>query len=272
MSFDRDIRKQLIADLVESDVAYFEAGAEIEMLPGATIAHMPGLHSLAAGCVVQRVDTDVLERDPGQFIDRVEMALHELGSRQSRIYLRHYSSNAEHALMARGYRARVELAIALDNAKHASPTTVAFRAIASDEDWALKTHIHNAMTTAPDGHSVRADDWVAMERLKSEAGYMTPYLVTCDQEVVGAVSAAPWKSVLRLKNVFVHPDWRLLGVGTGIAQQFGPLALQMGKVAAGALVLADATFISMYTNAGYEVVSQLTEWCKELKSPGTQAE
>jgi len=264
MTSDGDTRTRLIADIIESDVAYFQADAVVEKLPGASIAHMPGLHSLAAGCVVQCLDPEALERDPGQFIDRVEAALRDLGISSSRIYLHDYSSNVDRALVARGYRSSVELTIALDGSRPVPPSDVSFRVVESEDDWALKRHVHQAMTRAPDGHEVVSDDWVAMERRKCEAGYMTPYLAMCDGQMVGAVNGAPWKSVLRLKNVFVSPDARRRGVGTDIVRQFGPMALRMGKVAAGGFVLAGAAFVGMYTTAGYEMLSQQTEWCREL--------
>jgi len=264
MSMDGDTRTRLIADLIESDVAYFEADAVVEKLPGASITHMPGLHSLAAGCVVHCLDSDVLERDPEGLIDRVEPALRDMGIPASRIYLHHYSSNVDQALLARGYRPSVELAIAMSSTHPVPASNVSLRAVESDRDWAEKARVHEAMKRAPDGHDSDSDEWVAMEKRKCDAGYMTPYLAMRDGTVVGAANAAPWKSVLRVKNVYVHPDDRLSGVGKGIVQRFGPMALRADKVAAGAFVLAGAPFAGMYTGAGYEMVSQQTEWCREL--------
>jgi hypothetical protein len=264
MTMDGDTRTRLVADLIESDVAYFEADADVETLPGARITHMPGLHSIAAGCVVQCLDYEALERSPLAFVDRVEGALRDLGVKSSRIYLHNYSSDVDSALVSRGYQSSVELAIALGAAQPVAGSAVSFRVIESDSDWAEKQRIHEAMGRAPDGHEVHGADWVAMERRKCEAGSMTPYLAFHRGQVVGAVNGAPWKSVLRLKNVFVHSDARLRGMGSAIARQFGPLAAGMDKVAAGAFVLADAAFINMYTAAGYEVVAQQTEWCREL--------
>jgi len=264
MAIDGDIRHELTTDLIESDVAYFEAGAAIEKLPGVTIAHMAGLQSLAAGCVVQRVDTEALEREPKPFIDRIETALRDLGMHSSRIYLEHSPLNVEHALVTRGYRPSVELAIALGSDRPLPEESLSFQVVESADDWAVKRRVHEAMSRAPDGHEASTDDWVAMEKRKCEVGYMTPYLVVCDGKVVGAVNAAPWKSVLRMKNLFVQPDCRLRGIGSSIARQFGSLALQEDKAAAGAFVLADAAFVNMYTDAGYQVIAQQTEWCRKL--------
>jgi len=264
MGGDENIRQALIADLLETDVAYFEAGAVVEKLPGATIAHMPGFYALAAGCVVQRVDSTVLEREPEGFINRVETALGKIGAQHSRIYLQHYSAAVEDALVAHGYRATLELVLALPAAACGGEAGIVLREVKSARDWRDKKRVHEAMAVAPDGHVVPAGEWVTMERKKCASGYMQPYLVMRGDEVVGAVNAAPWKGVLRLKNVFVHPDSRLRGAGTGIARAFGPLAAAMDKLFAGAFVLANAAFIRMYINEGYEIVSQQTEWFREL--------
>ena len=52
-------------ELLESDRRYFEAGADVLPIPAAVIAVLPGAERLAAGCVVQRIDTSLVAADAG---------------------------------------------------------------------------------------------------------------------------------------------------------------------------------------------------------------
>jgi N-acetylglutamate synthase-like GNAT family acetyltransferase len=260
--------------LLESDVAYFEAGATIERLQGATIARMDGLESLAAGCVVQRIDPTFVPRNADGWLEDVEHRLSAGGHLQARLYLQREAPDLEAALIHRGYRSGDELAVmrpAGAAAKRVS-AEVSLRPVENEEDWQEKHALHREMEIGPDGHPAPASLWVRMERRKCEAGYMKPYLILAGGKVVGAVNAAARQGILRLKNVVVAPNYRLQGIGSAAVGLLADSAAGLGKAATGAFVLADTPFLAMYTNAGFEVVSKQTEWVRELPAgPGGRA-
>jgi GNAT superfamily N-acetyltransferase len=259
------VRKSLIDDLVESDAGYFEAAAITEPVQGATITRMAGLESLAAGSVVQRIAPTLIPRDADGWLEDIEQRLISWGIEQARLYLHRKAPDLEAALTRRGYRARDEIVVMRTDAPAvASPNSVTLRQIETEFDWAQKLALHQEMEIGPDGHPAPADLWVSMERQKCEAGYMTPYLIVADDDVVGTANTAPWKGVLRLKNVAVVPQHRLRGIGFASVSLLADLATSAGKAAAGAFVVADAPFMSMYTHAGFEIVSRQTEWGKEF--------
>jgi GNAT superfamily N-acetyltransferase len=260
-------RKPLIDDLLESDARYFEAGATIVPVQGATIARMPGLESLAAGCVIQRIDAAGIPDDIDGWLEDIERRLRGWGVGHARLYLHRDAPDLETALTRRGYRSRDEVLV-LKNGHSTADTAehVSLRPVESENDWAVKLALHREMGLGPDGHLAPAGLWVAMERRRSDSGYMTPYLVVVDGEVVGAANVAPAGRALRLKNVVVQSQHRLRGIGSGAVRLLADLAGPAGKVVAGAFVLDGAPAIRMYTNVGFEVASRQTEWSRDLSS------
>ena len=268
MVYESNTRESLIADLLESDVGYFETGATIEQLKGATVAHTPGLENLAAGSVVQRIDPRVIPSDVVGWIEDVERKLLDWGIEHARFYLQEKAPELEAALAEKGYQSRDELVVM----RPATPITgnserVSLRLIETQADWQQKQILHKEIEVGPDGHPAPADLWVAMERQKCEAGYMRPYLILADGAVVGAANGAPWKGVLRLKNVAIVPEFRLRGIGSVAVGLLADLSVADGKQAAGAFVFADEPFVKMYTGAGFDVVARQTEWARELPVP-----
>src|SRR2546427_3584940 len=98
----------LAADLNESDSLYFELGAEMRSLPGCVLVHMPGLFSVPAACVVQRVKPTIVLQDPHGWLNHVETELSGLGVVLSRIYLLQRCCPLENVLRAAGYQCRDE--------------------------------------------------------------------------------------------------------------------------------------------------------------------
>ena len=54
------VERDLLARGIESDCTYFEMGAQLEQLEGATVAWMPGLTRSPAAAVVHRVDPEAI--------------------------------------------------------------------------------------------------------------------------------------------------------------------------------------------------------------------
>jgi len=256
----------LLADLLESDASYFEAAAIVEKIEGASIARMAGLESLSAGAVVQRIEAKELPDNINGWIADIEHKFAAYGISQLRFYLQYPIPRLEMALNMDGYRSRIEHAVILfTNVDNRSSEEVTLKPCLSAADWTEKLAIHDSWEQAPDGHPAVAESWVSMERQKCDTGYMHPYLIYLHGEAVGAANAAPQGSLLRLKNLVVANNSCRKRIGSNTIGLFAHLAADAGKGAVGAFVLDDEPFLRMYTQRGYQIAGQQTEWVKSLR-------
>lgn len=254
-------------DLFSSEYSYFETGAQLEELNGATLVWMPGLESLAAGCVLQRLQEDSIGAEAEQWLKTVQQRLQTLGVYRARIYQRYADPHLEQALNQHGYQANQEVALLASAYNHAleSATSVQLRAVTTEADWLKKLALQKKLSQGPDGHTSPAQLWLKMERIKADLGYMKPYLAIKEGQVCGAVCAAPSDNILRLKNLVVAPEYRRQGVGREIALYLRTLAYQQQFEAVACFAIQSAPSLMMYQQAGYMAVSQQTEWVKALR-------
>ena len=259
-------------DLVESDRRYFEAAAELVAIPGAVIAATRGLETLASGCVVQRVDTARVAADPEPWLTDLEARLREMGSALARLYLDAPNAAVEDApdsalersLRRRGYRSRVEYGLARAAGGEENGVHIELRGAQDEAGWLERRRLMRRVGVSPDGHGADADLWVELERRKHAAGYMRPYLVEVDGEVVGAASSAACERLLRVKNVAVDPAHRRRGIATAIVAGLARKAAEEGFAAAGCFVAEGEPGLVAYPRAGYRVIVTQTEWTRDL--------
>ncbi len=250
-------------DLLESDRRYFEAGAEVVPIPGAVIAVLRGAQSLAAGCVVQRVDADAGGAEPDAWLAEVEDRLRALGSPRARLYLDAPQGRLEDALARRGYRPRAEHGF-IRAAGDVGETEIELVPAEDENDWSARRDLLRREELGVDGHPLDPDLWVALERRKCEAGYMRPFFIRSEGRIVGALCAAPCGNLLRLKNLVVDADCRRRGLATATAVFFVRLARDAGLEAAGCFALAGEPGMHVYPRAGYGDSVVQTEWVRSL--------
>lgn len=260
----------LAEELLESDRRYFESAAELEPLGGAVLARMPALQGLPAACVVQRVAAAALPLPPGEWLDQLERRLLGMGYARVRLYVR--PSGAAPALAAvlaeRGYRASTEIGF-LGRALHtpALPAGYRFDPVTTQADWVAKRALHRACAVGPDGHASAADEWVEMERRKTEAGYMQPYLLRRDGTACGTVGASASAHLLRLKNLVIHPEHQKQGVGRTAVRCVAGVAHGLGKRAIGVFGIEHTPGAALYRAAGFHASVLQTEWTRRLTAP-----
>jgi len=255
----------LINELFESDNLYFEAGAVCEEVEGAIIANMPGLENLVAGCVVQRIDMQVVSADPEAWLDNIELHLKKLAVHRARIYIQSHNDIVFTTLLHRGYRPADEVALLLHtNSSHKPDKSVTLSPILDQEGWDERLSIYRRIRKGPDGHISPPEQWIELEKRKCNAGYMLPYLIYKNEDVCGAVNVAVHQHLVRLKNIAIHPDFRRKNCGASAASLFSELAKQYSKSAAGCYAIDNQASLSMYKKAGYVPVAKQTEWLKEI--------
>lgn len=251
----------LLSRAIETDRIYFELAAEIEQLPGATLAWMPGLSASPAGAVVHRVNPAVIASLGTAWFVQVERRLADIGASLARIYLDARDRPADELLRSAGYDDRDELVFA-----HSLPEPaedIALRQVASEKDWARKLQFHENARSSPDGHGNRAADWVALERRKCSGG-MEAFLAEIDGEAVGAIGAIWGDGLLRLKNIVVHPGHRRHSIGRSMLSHVAAIGRGRGISEQCVLAVRGDAGEQFYRGAGMELIGAQVEWSKPI--------
>ena len=243
-----------------TDALYFEMGAQVEQLPGAALAWMPGLTGLAAGAVVQRVDGATVARMGSGWVSEIEEALVRVGARLARIYLDD-GNPADSLLRRAGYARRPELVFA--HAFERAPGDVVLLRVERDEDWERKERLHGEADRTPDGHPSSASDWVELERRKAAHG-LESYLALLDGEVIGAIGAIRGDRILRFKNILIHPDHRRRGLGRAMLGSLAALGRESGILEQAVFAVRGNAGERLYRACGMRTVGTVVEWSKPL--------
>jgi len=255
------ISDSLLQRAIETDRIYFELGATLAQLSGATLAWMPGLAHTPAGAVIQRVDKGTLTRLGTAWIEQAEKTLRRTGARLARIYLDDRDEKTDALFRAAGYKDREELVF---THRLAPPSTgLALRPAESDEDWQRKLALHAAEPTPPDGHSTPGAEWVELERRKCRHG-MSAYLAELDGEAVGTVCMLAGKGVLRIKNLLVHPAYRRQTIGHDMLSLIAAVGRERGISEQCVFAVRGDAGEAFYRAAGMKEVGSVVEWSKPM--------
>ncbi len=259
----------MIDSLMESDRLYFETGAEIEIIPGATIASMTGLTTIPAGCVVHRINADNAKESWDEWLDDIEIRFKQLGSSNFRLYLDNCIPELEKVLQKRGYHSQIEVAL-LDEIisadKFCKDLSVTLRLVTSEEDWQHKLELHSEKEPGSDGHITESQAWVELERRKCATGVMNLYFICVGDDICGTVGSIKVNGLLRLKNLMVHSSCRKKGIGKAAVQALRNIAIESNMKAFGCFALIKSKGQRTYESAGLSVVTEQTEWIKANKN------
>lgn len=249
--------------LLETDRRYFELGAIRRKLPGAEMVWIEGMADLPAAGVVHRVDLAETD-DPAEWVGMVTGALLDAGFRHGRIYLDEPFGPLEAQLAAAGWTMRREPGlVALGTVPRR--THIELVPVRSHDDWAAKERVHHADGIRPDGHDAPASRWVAMEQVRVATRELGAWLVIRDGIVCGTVCTMADDTVLRNKNLVVHPDHRRTGVGLSVLATLHDMASERGLVL-GTFSVAGEDGELLYRAARMSVVVEQREWSRPLES------
>lgn len=252
--------RSLFQRAAATDAAYFEMAAEVEELPGAMLAWMPGLTSLAAAAVVQHVDGEAAARMGGDWVPEIERAFAKVGAPLARVYLETESS-VSGLLEQAGYDMRPELVFA--HALEPAPDVLELRRVETDRDWDRKLQLHLGADRTPDGHPSSASDWVELERRKSADG-LENYLAMLDGQVVGAIGAVRGDNILRFKNILIRPGHRRRGLGRAMLHGLAALGRESGILEQAVFAVRGNAGERLYRACGMRPVGEVVEWSKTL--------
>ncbi len=250
--------------LIADDCAYFRAGAEIETLCGWRIVYIPDLAHMAAGSVVEPPEGE--DACPAEVLDR----LRRLGANAVRYYRPRAKADLADA-PAEYERTEERLYFAdipLSSGIRLNPR-ISIRP-ARPRDDAAKTALYAEDDARPDGKSARAQDYVALERIKIDAGYMDPFLVEVDGEPAGCFGLSRGRTLYRLKNLFAAPRFRGAGCGPAMVAFAARLARADHVGGLGVLAIAGGAGERLYARSGMKTIGVQTEYFRYLdrRSPG----
>ncbi|QFZ20858.1 GNAT family N-acetyltransferase [Saccharothrix syringae] len=260
---DSLLRRRHLEDIVDTDTAYFEAGAESSRGNGFTLVRTPGLEHLAAGCLAVRVEPPATEEGARRWRLDFEGAVHLAGGHRYRLYLTDRAPALETELLAHGYARRFESMLVRDPERAPRGSTrVRLREITSASGWAEKVRVDGGSTHAPDGHRVDTRSWAEYEHRKWRSGIIRYFLVDGADETCGTVGVVRSATVVRVKNLLLHPGWRGLGIATEVALAVHATASATG-LPAGLFAAAGGIAERAYRRAGFRVVGTVTEFVRE---------
>lgn len=251
-----------LEQMIESDRRYFAAGAECRPFRGGVVRWMPGLQHLAAGCIVEPTDPSLPAPD---FVAAALEAVAAVGAPLLRLYTPAVPGDGA-GRDAVGLAPAVELALVRAPRPFLGEPVcpIDVRPIVTAEDWEAKERLAAASARRPDGKAASAQEWTALERRKSDAGYARFCLAELDGRPCGAFGLADCGPLLRLKNIAVHPDFHRRGIARAILDFALRHADAAGFASVGAFVLDDGATGRLYPSCGFEAIGAQIEWTREL--------
>jgi ribosomal protein S18 acetylase RimI-like enzyme len=242
-----------------------------------------GFESLAAGCVLHTVVEDMPSTPgpiglwPDSAVNRERLALLErLFADQKARYFRCYlplpSADTERpAPTGSEYAQAVEVGLAARladieavHASHREDSLSRLIPVRSTEDWQRKKQLYQSAPAGPDGHDMQNGRFADFERLKCTAGYMDSYLFMHRGTCKGTVSLAIKGRFARLKNLFIHPEYRQQGLGRLMITLALLESRHAGATMVGVYALQDGSSHALYRSLGMQDITAQIEWCKPL--------
>lgn len=256
----------LLARALESERVYFALGAQEHSGTGWRFLAMPGLPSLPAASVSYLETEHLSEAELTRAVAHIEAAFSDFRASFARIYTRETEPAFVAQMARKGYRCRTEIIHAFEPLPAADATNATqWREVRSERDWADKSAIHALPSGASDGYEAAPDQWVALERLKSETGKLSFHIFSRgDQPIVTTGLIRLPGNVVRIKNFFVRSDQRRRGMGKMAVGHMLQFLAATGEKAAVVLSVEGSIGQRLYNACGARDIGRIYEWSRPL--------
>jgi predicted GNAT family acetyltransferase len=118
---------------------------------------------------------------------------------------------------------------------------------------------------ASDGYEAAPEQWVALERQKSETGRLSFHIFSeGDQPVVTTGLIRLPNNVVRIKNFFVRSDQRRRGMGKMSVGHLLQFLSATGEKAAVVLSVEGSIGQRLYNSCGARDIGRIYEWSRPL--------
>ena len=145
------------------------------------------------------------------------------------------------------------------------PDSFNVRPVFSSDD-SIKIDLYESDPGRPDGKQSSAEHYVALERSKINAGYMTGFVVEFESRAVGCFCLARQANLVRLKNVFTAFEMRGIGCGSVMTAYAERFAFNVGATMFGSFAIAGQAGQRLYEKSGMKLVGVQTEFSAPLPS------
>jgi len=263
-------RNKICGLLTASELDYFKRGARVEQTLAGNLCWIEGFEELPCGCVLHNVTTEQIDKFD-RWLSQVEKRFANQGACAVRIYFASDIKEYKALLKSYGYHLSREKGLAMEIDKYekaliASRTYPDLRWVEIDTQARLRDrqNLYLSADKGPDGHNMNGFRFADFEQLKMESGYMTSFLLYHSQVAVGTVSLSVHNEFARLKNLFVHPEFRR----QGLARRMTLLILEEARAKRalyfGAYALEGSQGHDVYTYCGMKDLIFQTECLKYL--------
>ena len=251
--------------LMESERAYFRAGAHNRPACGGTLSVIPGLQHLPAGCVLHDIAAPPGPADAISWVRSIERRFLRVGSRLCRFYLPGEPGQLAPLFEGVGYSSQTETGFSRDLSASDSDIVahLNLRPLDPAHGWTQKIQLCIQAGLGPDGYDMRQGAYATLERTKCQSGYMRSYLYWRGSRAVGAASLAVNGEFARLKNVLVHPEYRSRGVGRAMVIGMMDEARRQGAGTFGVFARTEEAR-QLYVRCGMAEQLTQTEWTRAL--------
>ena len=256
------VRKPVIhpkrSALLVNDRNYFRAAATTTTFGGCKIVRVDSLPQLTAACVVECESPNLSD------LRRVWAQLANFKIDEFRTYL--YGKQRVDLFEQIGCAREIEVAyhMQVDQASPARvPPNIKVRDLTRADD-PIKISLLDEDSARPDGKASHARDYVELERLKIEAGYMKGFMIEVDDEPAGFFSLSIQNDLVRMKNLFSAPRMRGQGCGAAIiafAREFGR---KNGKQHLGVFAIEGGAGERLYARNGMKAIGAQTEYSAKI--------
>ena len=258
----------LLAHALDTERSYFRLGADAQEIDGALVAIMPGLERLPAASVCIFSERNMEQDEAARAVAHIESAFRRAGVATARIYTGKTSDGFDSGMRAAGYRRRTEKIHAFCPLPSSAAAGTAWRPVAGDGDWVAKAAIHALPSAASDGYDASPEQWIALERLKSQTDALGFWLYLEGGEPVATTGLMRCtEGVLRIKNFYVRADRRGRGVGKAALSSLLRQLKEAGENAVVVLSIEGSVGERLYRSAGARAIGRIFEWSRPLASP-----
>ena len=251
----------LLEVAIRSELDYYQLSARVATGPGWIATQMPGFeHVVSAGYCC----CDLVPSEPAiatKMLAATESAAHAMGAIYTRLYTRDSNPMLRSVLGRLGFQSRRE-SIHVHNL-HPPPAVhvdaVDETPVLAEAAWQAKEQLHSTSMQLSDGHNAAAADWVRIQRRKAATGSVAFFLYQMDGTAVATAGLMRSGSVIRIKDVFVHPDYRRKRIArTALAL----LCRHVEDAPVVLFALDGSAGHQLYRSMGFETVGSVYEWIR----------
>ena len=255
---ETDVSRAQLADLLyANDQEYFRAGAEIEVIEDWRVVRVDGFPDLAAACVLEPPHGK--STPPRLLLER----LRALNIAAVRFYC---PNTTLQETATPPFDLTREAAYVLDvrTSRVEQPNMdLVVRPLKSDED-PIKVELYSSRNGSPDGKHSNPHHYVALERLKIDAGYMQGFIVEDRGVPAACFGLSVTHNLVRMKNLLTSTKAHGRGCGTAIVHHAIKVAREYGKHHVGVFAIEGGAGQRLYERCGMRRIGIQTEYSAPL--------